>query len=380
MEKKYQVFISSTYDDLKEERKKALEILLMADCIPAGMEAFVATDAGQFEVIKKVIDLCDYYVLIIGKRYGSVNPDTGISYTEMEYDYAISKDIPVLVFPLDNSVDVPSDKIDNDEYNLFKLKSFRAKAMNNRMVSIWRSIDDLAGKLAISIMKAKSEINRPGWQRGSDYDEVSLRRKAMDLQTENQKLLEEREKKREKEEAEKRKYKEYEGIWIQYIPRFSRAYAVCELKYKDGRYYFNGFNYFVNETAPIRFDSQVFSSHMTEISSESFYFITDAHQTGHLVQRINGFGEVSFLDSNQTGAHDGEGYFYDVASAKGETDDEALQEFIMVKHDKYLYERLGISKTPEEIKSMDFEAILAIANEYKNACFFLKDKEDMKLY
>lgn len=53
MEKKYQVFLSSTYSDLKDERKKVLDILLMADCIPAGMEAFVAADMEQFEVIKK---------------------------------------------------------------------------------------------------------------------------------------------------------------------------------------------------------------------------------------------------------------------------------------------------------------------------------------
>ncbi|MBR2714619.1 MAG: DUF4062 domain-containing protein, partial [Ruminococcus sp.] len=71
--------------------RKILDVLLTADCIPAGMEAFVATDAEQFEVIKQVIDLCDYYVLIIGKRYGSISPETGISYTEMEYDYAIDK-------------------------------------------------------------------------------------------------------------------------------------------------------------------------------------------------------------------------------------------------------------------------------------------------
>jgi len=62
-DKKYQVFVSSTYSDLIEERRKSLDILLMADCIPAGMEAFVATDNEQFEVIKRVIDLCDYYVL-----------------------------------------------------------------------------------------------------------------------------------------------------------------------------------------------------------------------------------------------------------------------------------------------------------------------------
>lgn len=188
MEKKYQVFISSTYTDLIEERKKVIDILLMADCIPAGMEAFVATDSEQFEVIKRVIDLCDYYVLIIGRRYGSVNPEKGISYTEMEYEYAISKNIPVLVFALDNSVELPPEKTDTDVHMLAKLDDFRNKALNNRLASIWHSIDDLTGKVAISITKAKTEISRPGWQRGTDYDEGSLRRQIMSLQDENRML------------------------------------------------------------------------------------------------------------------------------------------------------------------------------------------------
>lgn len=194
MERKYQVFISSTYSDLVEERRKVLDVLLMADCIPAGMEAFVATDIEQFEVIKKVIDLCDYYVLIIGKRYGSIHPETGISYTEMEYNYAISKDVPVLVFALDDSVDLPEDKCESDSEKIEKLKAFRSKAMTNRLASIWHSADELTGRLAVSIMKAKSEIVRPGWQRGEDYDEASLRREIMTLQEENKDLKEELEK------------------------------------------------------------------------------------------------------------------------------------------------------------------------------------------
>lgn len=188
MDKKYQVFISSTYSDLIKERKKVLDILLMADCIPAGMEAFVAADIEQFEVIKKVIDLCDYYVLIIGKRYGSIHPQTGISYTEMEYDYAISKDIPVLVFALDDSVKLPEDKCETDPEKNKRLQIFREKAMKSRLASIWQTADELTGRLAVSIMKAKAEINRPGWQRGTDYDEVSLRREIMSLQDENKKL------------------------------------------------------------------------------------------------------------------------------------------------------------------------------------------------
>ena len=191
MDKKYQVFISSTYADLVEERKKVLDVLLMADCIPAGMEAFVATDVEQFEVIKKVIDLCDYYVLIIGKRYGSIHPETGISYTEMEYDYAIGKDIPVLVFALDSGVDLPAEKCENDPDKIQKLEAFRSKAMTNRLASIWSYVEELTGKLAISIMKAKNEIVRPGWQRGTDFDEASLRREIMTLQSANKELTEE---------------------------------------------------------------------------------------------------------------------------------------------------------------------------------------------
>ena len=186
--RKYQVFISSTYSDLVEERKKVLDVLLMADCIPAGMEAFVATDVEQFEVIKKVIDLCDYYILIIGQRYGSINPDTGISYTEMEYDYAIKNKIPVLVFVLDEQIVLPDDKKENEPDKVQRLKAFRAKALTNRLCSIWKNIDELVGKVAVSIMTAKETIERPGWQRGTDFDEASLRRTIMKLQEENENL------------------------------------------------------------------------------------------------------------------------------------------------------------------------------------------------
>ena len=187
-EKKYQVFISSTYSDLKEERRKILDILLMADCIPAGMEAFVASDVEQFEVIKKVIELCDYYILIIGKRYGSISEQTGLSYTEMEYEYAKQLNIPVLVFALDESVDVPEDKREIEPQKVEALKAFRQKALTNRLATIWKTQDELTGAVAISIMRATKEIQRPGWQRATEYDEASLRREIMDLQRDKDKL------------------------------------------------------------------------------------------------------------------------------------------------------------------------------------------------
>lgn len=193
MEKKYQVFISSTYTDLIEARKKIQEILLMADCIPAGMEAFVATNDEQFNVIKKVIDLCDYYILIVGGRYGTVNETTGLSYTEMEYDYAVEKNIPVLVFCLDDSVPLSDEKTEKNPENQKKLLIFKEKAMRNRLASMWKDITELSGQAAISIMKAKAEIDRPGWVRADtigSYSGAELLSQINDLRLENRKLSE----------------------------------------------------------------------------------------------------------------------------------------------------------------------------------------------
>src|ERR1035437_5854351 len=97
MDKRYQVFVSSTYEDLQEERREVMQALLALDCIPTGMELFSAADEDSWSLIERFISECDYYVVIVGGRYGSVAPD-GKSYTEMEYDYAVKAGIPVLAF------------------------------------------------------------------------------------------------------------------------------------------------------------------------------------------------------------------------------------------------------------------------------------------
>ena len=97
MNKKYSVFISSTFLDLESERETIRKLVIDMGYIPLGMESFPATNEEQFGYIQKVIDNSDYYILVIGGRYGSITED-GISYTEKEYDYALSKEKVVLAF------------------------------------------------------------------------------------------------------------------------------------------------------------------------------------------------------------------------------------------------------------------------------------------
>jgi hypothetical protein len=97
-QKRYEVFLSSTYGDLREARQRVTMTLLECDAFPTGMEIFPATDDDAWTLICRVIDECDYYLLVIAGKYGSVNPRTGLSYTEMEYDYAVAARKPVMAF------------------------------------------------------------------------------------------------------------------------------------------------------------------------------------------------------------------------------------------------------------------------------------------
>lgn len=91
---KYQFFVGSTYKDLVDERQVAINAIIETNNIVAGMEFFGAVGENQLEHIKQEIDQTDYYLLIIGGRYGSLTK-SGISYTEEEYDYAVLNGVRV---------------------------------------------------------------------------------------------------------------------------------------------------------------------------------------------------------------------------------------------------------------------------------------------
>lgn len=162
MEKRYQIFISSTYSDLKEERTKVMQTIMSLDCIPAGMELFPAMDEEQFEFIKRIIDDCDYYLLIVGARYGSID-ENGVSYTEKEYDYAVAKGIPVMAFLHDDISSFPLNKVDLDNSLRRKLNNFYKKVKKGRLVQHWKNADDLNAKVAISLPKTIKMFPRIGW-------------------------------------------------------------------------------------------------------------------------------------------------------------------------------------------------------------------------
>jgi hypothetical protein len=136
------------------------------DCIPAGMELFPAADEEQFEFIKRVINDCDYYLLIVGGRYGSTGED-GISYTEKEYDYALGRGLKVIALLHENPDEIPLGKSEKDPQLRERLRLFRDRVATGRLVKFWKTAEELPGLVALSLTHAIKMFPAVGWIRAN---------------------------------------------------------------------------------------------------------------------------------------------------------------------------------------------------------------------
>ena len=164
MKKKYQVFVSSTYLDLKEERMMITQALLESDCIPAGMELFSVSGKRTWDVIKNVIDDSDYYLLVLAGKYGSIDKNTQMSYTEMEYEYAKSINKPILAFLYNDIDNLPAKKVESTPRMRKKLEQFRKKVKDpGLLVAFWSTPDELISKLKSSIVAITKDSPSNVW-------------------------------------------------------------------------------------------------------------------------------------------------------------------------------------------------------------------------
>lgn len=167
MDKRYQIFISSTFTDLQDERQAVLKAILELNHMPAGMELFPATDDTAWELIKDVIDSSDYYVLIIGGRYGSLD-EAGIGYTEKEYDYAVSTKKPVIALLHANPDNLPRGKTESDPQSWEKLKKFRAKVEKAHTRVTWQNAEELKSKVIVGLTSETRRHPAIGWVRANN--------------------------------------------------------------------------------------------------------------------------------------------------------------------------------------------------------------------
>lgn len=188
-DKRYQVFISSTFQDLREERRAVQDVIISMGDFPVQMESFPAADEDQFEFIKSLIDKCDYYVLIIAGRYGTPSED-GISYTHKEFRYAVEKGVPVLVMLHGEPGKIPSDKLEETDAGRQSLKDFIKEAEHKRLRKTWTTFGDLKLAVREALDHAKATKPRVGWIRGDAVASIDTLEELNEVRKENEKFRE----------------------------------------------------------------------------------------------------------------------------------------------------------------------------------------------
>jgi uncharacterized protein DUF4062 len=181
--KKYQIFVSSTFTDLVDERRAVTEVILSMGHIPVGMELFEAGNEDQWSYIKNRILEVAYYLLIMAERYGSIGPG-GISYTEMEYRYAIEQEVPVAALLLDSTRrdQWPAGKIDFEHRE--KLNSFR-KLCQDRIVAYWSDAGTLTTRCQLALSGLFRRHPQSGWVSGDQAVSPQLASELARLSSEN---------------------------------------------------------------------------------------------------------------------------------------------------------------------------------------------------
>lgn len=157
MDRKYSVFLSSTFEDLKDVRKDVMLRLFMNGYMVNGMESFGARSQRSWKVIQESIRDSDLFVVIIAGRYGSIVDEEDISFTEKEYNYAVAQGLPVLSF-IRNENKILAINYDEGKKRK-KLNDFTDRIKKNRLVTIWNESEDLQVSIVDSLRR---EIDADG--------------------------------------------------------------------------------------------------------------------------------------------------------------------------------------------------------------------------
>lgn len=185
--KKYQVFVSATCDDLREERQRLMEVMLAGDCIPVGL-SLCPRDASlnQWNTIKALIDESDYYLIVVGGRYGTLAP-TGVSYTHREFTYALTKRKPMVSLIHERPEDLPGERRERNAEGMARLRDFRDLVARSTLVRPWSQLDDLKPGVERLLAQLLKTHPAAGWVRGTevagiaDRENLELRRQLEDL-------------------------------------------------------------------------------------------------------------------------------------------------------------------------------------------------------
>ncbi len=142
---KKNVFISSTYVDLKDYREEVWKLLENYDVNVLGMEKFGARKETPLETCLNEVERADIYIGIIATRFGSLEPESNKSYIQLEYEKALEQKKEILIYLVDDEAQIKVKAIDFEQHK--KLENFKQLLKEKHTVDFFKTPQDLSNRL-----------------------------------------------------------------------------------------------------------------------------------------------------------------------------------------------------------------------------------------
>lgn len=152
--------ISSTSLDLPQHRAQVAEACLRQSVFPIDMKHLPAREITPLAVDQEMIDAADVYIGIYAYRYGSVAEGQTKSYTELEFDRAVDRGIPCLIFLMSAEHDVRPRDVETSPGAQEKLAAFKARASKGRICKEFKSAEDLRSQVIDALSQWKEEAHQ----------------------------------------------------------------------------------------------------------------------------------------------------------------------------------------------------------------------------
>jgi len=149
------IFISSTFEDLKEHRRTVWEMLRkLPDVKVHGMEEFGARAETPLETCMAEVEQADVYIGIVGFRLGSVDRASGKSFTQLEFERAVELTKRRLIYIADEkTATFPAIAFEKDTRRQSKLNAFKSTLREQQVIQTFSTPADLAEKLQRDIQR-----------------------------------------------------------------------------------------------------------------------------------------------------------------------------------------------------------------------------------
>lgn len=142
------VFVGSTFVDLQPYRNAVREALHRLEAVVRGMEYFGALPETPKAECLRIVGSCKFYIGIFAMRYGSTDPETGKSLTQLEYERAQELHLPSLIYLIDEERQpvLPKHIDFGDSAN--KLQALKQALKSRHVVSFFTTPEDLAVRVS----------------------------------------------------------------------------------------------------------------------------------------------------------------------------------------------------------------------------------------